>query len=59
MRRTGVAFSEHSYESDASLLETNGIDRVPTVAWVPTAGRRGWLAEGVPTERTLVRWLGP
>jgi hypothetical protein len=59
MERTGLAFSEHSYETEAPLLETNGIDRVPTVAWVPNRGHAGWVAEGVPTERMLVRWLGP
>ena len=56
---SGLSFVEHSYESDAAVLETNGIERVPTVAWVPDGGLPGWLDEGVPTERALVRWVGP
>lgn len=56
---TGISFEEHSYESQAQLLEANGIDRVPTVAWVPSSGDVGWLAEGIPSERALVRWMGP
>lgn len=59
IERTGLPFSEHTYESEAPLLEEHGIDRVPSVAWVPVRGHAGWLAEGVPTERALLRWVGP
>jgi hypothetical protein len=59
IERTGLSFSEHTYESAARVLEENRIDRVPSVAWVPSAGGSGWVAEGIPTERTLVRWVGP
>jgi hypothetical protein len=59
IERTGLPFSEHTYESEASLLEKHDIDRVPTVAWISPGGRAGWVAEGVPSERTLVRWVGP
>ena len=55
----GISFEEHFYESEAELLEANGIDRVPTVAWVPANGDAGWLAEGIPTGRVLARWMGP
>ena len=59
IERTGLPFSEHTYESEAPLLQRHGIDRVPAVAWVPPGGRPGWVVEGVPSERTLVRWVGP
>lgn len=55
----GVSYQEHSFESEARLLEANGIDRVPTVAWVPSNADSGWLAEGIPTERAIARWMGP
>lgn len=56
---SGFSFEEHSFESEAELLEVNGINRVPTVAWVPVNGDTGWLTEGIPSDRALVRWLGP
>lgn len=59
LQRAGASFSEHTYESDAALLAANGIDRVPTVAWVGTDDRSDWLAEGVPSDRAIVRWVGP
>ena len=59
IERTGLSFSEHTYEAEARLLEDIGISRVPTVAWVPVGGGAGWVAEGVPTERSLARWVGP
>lgn len=59
LRRVGVSFSEHTYEADAELLAANGIDRVPTLAWVGTGGRSDWVAEGVPSDRAIVRWVGP
>ncbi len=55
----GHSFVEHSYESSRGTLESNGVDRVPTLAWVPDDHGTGWLAEGVPSERALARWLGP
>ncbi len=59
IERSGLSFSEHTYESEASLLEDLAIDRVPTVAWVPADGGAGWVSEGIPTERMLARWVGP
>lgn len=59
IERTGLSFSEHTYESEAVLLEKHGIDRVPSVVWVPAGGQAGWVAEGIPTERSLLRWVGP
>lgn len=55
----GLAFEEHTYESEAELLDNNGVDRVPTIARVAATGERGWIAEGIPTRRSLVRWMGP
>ena len=59
VEQTGLSFSEHTYESEAPLLEQHGIDRVPTVSWVPGSGQAGWVAEGIPTGRALRRWVGP
>ena len=59
IERAGLSYSEHTYESEAPLLENHGIARVPTVVWVPTGGRPGWVAEGIPSERALLRWVGP
>lgn len=55
----GVAFVEHTFESDNGALEANGIDRVPTIVWVSGVDTGSWLAEGVPSKRALTRWLGP
>ncbi len=59
IERTGLSFSEHTYEAEAPLLEDLAIDRVPTVAWFPADGDAGWISEGIPTERMLARWVGP
>lgn len=59
IERTGLPFSEHTFEQEADLLERMAIARVPTVAWIPPGGGAGWAAEGVPTERWLSRWVGP
>lgn len=59
IEQTGLSFSDHTYESEGPLLAGLGIDRVPTVAWIPADGRSGWVAEGTPTARMLLRWLGP
>ena len=59
IEESGLSFAEHTYEEQAGLLEENGITRVPTVAWVPADGGDGWAAEGVPTARSLARWVGP
>lgn len=58
---SGHAFEEHAYETEDALHIDNGIERVPAIAWVPASatGRSGWLAAGVPSARTLRRWLGP
>ncbi len=58
IERARLSYSEHTYESEAPLFEKHGIALVPTVVWVPT-GRPGWMAEGIPSERALLRWLGP
>lgn len=55
----GLPFVEHTHEEESGLLRSNGVSSVPTVAWVPAEGGAGWVAEGVPTVRTLVRWMGP
>lgn len=59
IEQAGLSFFEHTYEADAQLLDSNGIERVPTVAWVPPSGRHGWIAEGIPSERMLTRRVGP
>lgn len=59
IRAAGFSFAEHTYESEAPLLARYGVDRVPTVAWVPLRGHGGWIAEGTPTTRALLRWVGP
>lgn len=59
LQRTGLPFLEHTYETDGRPFEVDGIDRVPTVAWVPAGGGAGWVAEGIPTEQMLARWVGP
>lgn len=59
IEEAGLSFFEHTYEQEAELLDENGITRVPTVAWVPVDGGAGWAAEGIPSTRALVRWLGP
>ena len=58
---SGHPFEEHSYETASELHIDNGIERVPAIAWVPGSGtdRPAWIASGVPTGRTLQRWLGP
>jgi hypothetical protein len=59
IERAGLSYSEHTYESEAPLFEQHGIDRVPTLVSVPAGGRPGWVAEGTPSERALLRWVGP
>lgn len=59
LAESGRSFTEHSYERNAQVLEENRIERVPAVAHVPDGDGSAWLAEGVPSVRSLARWLGP
>jgi hypothetical protein len=52
-------FTEHSFESNDTMLRDNRIERVPAVAYVSADGRTAWIAEGVPSVGALDRWLGP
>lgn len=58
---SGRAFEEHVFESEQECHAANGIDRVPAIAWVPgpESSQEAWIAMGVPSARTLNRWLGP
>ncbi len=57
----GVNFEEHVFETERERHSDNGIDRVPAIAWVPGADSSldPWIALGVPSLKSLVRWLGP
>ena len=57
----GLSFEEHVFETERQCHLGNGIDRVPAIAWVPgiDSSHEPWIASGVPSSKSLARWLGP
>jgi hypothetical protein len=54
----GVSDITHvDWEKSPEMFMSAGVDRVPTLVWLDSAGS-GWMVHGVPSARRIRKWLG-